>query len=143
MIADARPRQPLIALIGLSTGLLWTWSQPTVDAGWLGWVCLIPSFYLLLHHNLSGRDAWLLGASAGLTAGLGRVYWVSETLQSYGGLAVPLAYLTTFLLAAYVGLYPMIALRWARSLSPGHRRRLPWLATSSRGWCPSGSGASK
>ncbi|MDP7361563.1 MAG: apolipoprotein N-acyltransferase [Candidatus Latescibacteria bacterium] len=130
MIADARPRQPLIALIGLSTGLLWTWSQPTVDAGWLGWVCLIPSFYLLLHHNLSGRDAWLLGASAGLTAGLGRVYWVSETLQSYGGLAVPLAYLTTFLLAAYVGLYPMIALRWARSLSPGHRRRLPWLIAS-------------
>ena len=71
MIADARPRQTLIALIGLSTGLLWTWSQPTVDAGWLGWVCLIPSFYLLLHHNLSGCDAWLLGASAGLTAGLG------------------------------------------------------------------------
>ncbi len=123
-------RQILLCLTGVLTGLLWTWSLPTVDAGWLAWICLVPCFYLLFHCELTSPDTWLLGASAGLTAGFGRVYWVAETLQNYGGLSAPLAYLTTILLSAYVGFYPLVVFKLSGHLARHHLRRLPWIVAA-------------
>ena len=127
MVFEGRFR--LFSLVGAGslTGLLWTCSLPLVDAGWLAWFCLVPCLYLLLHCNLTNREIWLLGLSAGLAAGFGRVYWVAETLQNYGGLSAPLAYLTTFLLSAYIGLFPAIVFRLSAYFSTLHQRRLPWI----------------
>jgi apolipoprotein N-acyltransferase len=127
VVFEGRFRLFLLLAAGSFTGLLWTCSLPQVDAGWLAWICLVPCLYLLLHCNLTIRETWLLGLSAGLTAGLGRVYWVAETLQNYGGLSAPLAYLTTFLLSAYIGSFPAIVFRLSAYFSTLHQRRLPWI----------------
>lgn len=130
MVVQNRHRLALCILAGLLTGLLWTASLPKIDVGWLAWICLVPTFWLLFSGQLTDRVSWIVGSVAGLSAGIGRVYWVSETLQNYGGLNAAFAYLTTFLLAAYVGLYPLIVFRLSQHLGLRHRRSLPWIVAA-------------
>jgi apolipoprotein N-acyltransferase len=128
--ASNRQRLALCLLTGLLTGVLWTLSLPKFDMGWLAWICLTPTLYLLFHLEPTSRETWYLGAAAGLSAGIGRVYWVSETLQNYGGLNAPAAYMTTLLLAAYVGAYPLLVVRISRQFARHHLRLYAWLVAA-------------
>ena len=101
-------------LVGAGSGLLYCLALPKVDQGWVAWGCLVPCL-LLVARGRRGRfsfprQAALAGLSCGAVAGAGRVYWAAETLQLYGGLGPPLAWLTTALLILYLAVYPTLFL---------------------------------
>jgi apolipoprotein N-acyltransferase len=52
------------------------------------------------------RRAFLLGLSAGGVYFAGTLYWLVETMTTFGGLAVPLAAFAAALLVAYLSLFP-------------------------------------
>jgi apolipoprotein N-acyltransferase len=52
------------------------------------------------------RRAFLLGVLSGSAFFLGAVYWVVAVMNTYGGLALPVAVPVALLLAAYLALYP-------------------------------------
>lgn len=119
------------ALVGAGSGLLYWLALPKADQGWVAWGCLVPCLILVLGGRsgrpLGPRQAAVAGLSLGLVSGLGRAYWVAETLQLYGGLGFPLACLTTVLLILYMAAYPVLFLLLCRRL-PLTSSAFPWLA---------------
>ena len=103
-----------VGLGGLS-GLLYALSIPRADLSWLAWICLTPCFYavhIASDHRFSLGSNWIgraaeLGLAFGVVSGIGRVYWIAETLTNYGALASSEAILTTAALILYLGLYPI------------------------------------
>lgn len=93
----------LAAGTGSLSGLLFWLSIPKADLYLLAWVCLVPGFVLVARRPCPAPG--LVGLSAGLIAGVGRIYWLGDTLQLYGSLSAPLAWLTTALLVLYLALY--------------------------------------
>ena len=100
----------LLLLAGALSGLFYTLSIPKADISWLAWVCSVPCLALL--PNLARSTPLLLavGFAFGLVSATGRVYWIAETLQNYGGLSPSVAVLTNGLLICYLALYPMLFL---------------------------------
>ena len=128
-VRGAPPRWwPLLA--GALSGALYALSLPKADQGWLAWFCLVPLF-LILHRggDRPVRYATLAGYVSGLVAGLGRVYWVGETLQLYGRLTAAEAWVTTGLMVAYLALYPLLFVLLCSRL-PYRSPAFPWLAAS-------------
>ena len=117
-------------LVGAGSGYLYCLALPQADQGWVAWGCLVPCLLLVVRGwrgvPLLPREAALAGLSCGLVAGAGRVYWVSETLQLYGGLGPSLAWLTTALLILYLAVYPAIFLAACQHL-PRASLGWPWL----------------
>ncbi len=129
-----------LALGGAALFSLCFGRQPSV---WLPWVALVPLLLLL------GRpSAVLWGAVHAVAMWLGSMYWITATLQSYGGLPSSLAWTAQGLLALYLGfdqlvfvylgrriwrrggLAPLwalpalwVALEWLRGVAFG---RFPW-----------------
>ncbi len=92
-------------LAGAAAGALFTLSIPKADLALLAWICLLPALYPILSKFRAQtvragalRSAVLLGLPYGVVSGLGRVYWLGETLQSYGGLSFGGAAFTSGLL---------------------------------------------
>ncbi len=54
------------------------------------------------------RRAFLLGLTAGVVAFAGTLYWLVETMTTFGGLAAPVAVFAAALLVAYLALFPAI-----------------------------------
>lgn len=127
-------------------GTLYVASIPTAGLYPLAWICLTPPLtYLLLRdpRAVSTHQAATMGLVFGLICGLGRVYWIAETLESYGGLGPTMATITTGLLIGYLALYPAcffalvsrvartVDASWGESAAPvrpHHRAALfPWL----------------
>ena len=101
------PWSPLqLAAAGGISGLLFWASIPRADVQFLAWICLIPCF-LALGRATPGA-LFAMGAASGFISGLGRVYWITETLQLYGALSLPLALVSNFFLILYLSLYPGI-----------------------------------
>lgn len=122
-------------LAGGLGGGLYALSLPKADQGWLAWLCLVPPLVAALRSGhgatpLPWKGRVAVGLAFGLVAGLGRIYWLAETLRLYGGLGWPLAWLTTALLAAYLALYPAAFFGLSRQLATGGAL-FPWLAASS------------
>ena len=71
---------------------------------------------------LTARRAFAFGLSTGAVYFFGTLYWLIETMTTFGGLSAPLAFFAAVLLVAYLSLFPAacaIALaRLARSLGP-------------------------
>lgn len=123
-------------------GALWAFCfgrQGYVVAPWLALAPLV----LLLG---SPRPGWL-GFAHGLTAWLGGLYWIVPTLQTYGGIAGPLAVALTSLLCAYLALYHAAFARlgaplwrrfgaWNLLLLPSLWVALEWLRTYLGGGFP-------
>ena len=103
------PRLALAA--GGLSGILYSLSIPKADVSWLAWICFVPCFAAIpsiASGSRPGRNLFLLGLGSGLASGVGRVYWITETLLNYGGLPWPLAVLTNALLVFYLALYPAV-----------------------------------
>ena len=117
-------------LVGAGSGLLYCLALPKADQGWVAWGCLVPCLLLVVRGcrglPLFPRQAALAGLSCGVVSGAGRVYWVAETLQLYGGLGPPLAWLTTALLILYLAVYPGMFLVACQRL-PRSSAGWPWL----------------
>lgn len=117
-------------LTGFTSGALYAVSLPRADCGWLAWVCLVPCMAWVLWGPGGRVPVALAAVTAGIAAGLGRVYWLAETLRLYGGLSQPEALVTTGLLVLYLSLYPLLFfLLWHRWL-PSTSAALPWLAAA-------------
>lgn len=83
----------------------------------LGVVCW-SGLYLLLRQPGSLGRALGIGFSFGLGQFLGGVSWVYVSMHDIGGMPMPLALLATFLFAAYLSIYPMLAagfFRWTHA----------------------------
>ncbi len=93
----------LVLVSGCFSGLLFWWSIPRTDIQWCAWICLVPCFVVsaIAPRNMAAAS----GLVAGLVAGSGRVYWITETLQLYGGLSLPVGLCSNALLVSYLALY--------------------------------------
>ena len=54
------------------------------------------------------RRAFLLGLTTGVVAFAGTLYWLVETMTTFGGLATPVAVFAAGLLVAYLALFPAL-----------------------------------
>jgi apolipoprotein N-acyltransferase len=57
---------------------------------------------------MSARRAFLVGLTTGVVYFSGTLYWLVETMTTFGGLATPLAVFAAGLLVAYLSLFPAI-----------------------------------
>jgi apolipoprotein N-acyltransferase len=55
---------------------------------------------------VSGTRAFLLGLVTGITWFIGTLYWLTDVMVTFGGLAYPLAVFAALLLIAYLALFP-------------------------------------
>lgn len=136
LLADSsgnwKTRLSLLFFGGMS-GALYSLSIPSSDIDLLAWICLVPSllFGLRVSRNpLTAGHLWWLGLTCGFTAGIGRVYWIAETLVNFGELNYAQVGVTTvglilFVLAPYTGFFFLIC-RWLPVNSPV----FSWLAAA-------------
>jgi apolipoprotein N-acyltransferase len=85
------------------SGALLVLSFPIVNLWPVAWFFLVP--LLLCIRGKKGKDAFLLGAFAGVIAYLGLIYWVVVAVHRYGNIPLPLAIPILLLLVIYLSLY--------------------------------------
>jgi apolipoprotein N-acyltransferase len=85
------------------SGLMLTAAFPKPEMAWTAWIALIPLFAAI--RDLDPGAAFRAGFLAGLAHYLTLIYWLTPTMQTYGGLPVYQAVPLLFLLAAYLSLY--------------------------------------
>ena len=101
MISPRANRQDYL-LAGCSGALL-PLSFPTFDLWPVAWFFLVP--ILLCTRGKAGKDAFFLGAFAGVIAYLGILYWIIVAVHRYGRIPLPLAIPILLLLVLYLSLY--------------------------------------
>ncbi len=101
---------------GLS-GFLLTAAFPKFDLFLLAWVSLVP--LLVSIRRLTVWDSFRVGLVAGVVHYLTLMYWIGDTMRTYGGLPWYLSALVLLLfatyLAAYVGIFSALARKLCHS----------------------------
>jgi apolipoprotein N-acyltransferase len=117
------PEMSRAARFGLAagSGLLCTAAFPPWDIGLVAFVALVPLF-LALEGVVPRQAAWL-GYTAGLCFYLGTLWWVVNTMTTYGRMPLGLSLVALLLLCAVLGLYTA-AFAWLLSAGQ-HRVGLP------------------
>jgi apolipoprotein N-acyltransferase len=87
-------------LLAAAGGVLWGLCFGRHPLSLAAWIALAP-LVLLLGTPRPGRLGWVHGYAAWMTG----LYWIPPTLQTYGGIALPIAIALTSLLAGYLALY--------------------------------------
>jgi apolipoprotein N-acyltransferase len=78
------------------------------------WIALTPLVVAVVRHRrglerpLTSAQAFSLGLTAGGVYFAGTLYWLVETMTTFGGLSVPLAAFAAVLLVAYLSLFPAV-----------------------------------
>ena len=103
---DFRRMSPLAQALGW--GLLGVGAFAPFSLWPLGIFCWT-GLYLLLRQQGALRRALGIGLMFGLGQFLGGVSWVYVSMHDIGGMPAALALLATFLFAAYLALFPMLA----------------------------------
>jgi apolipoprotein N-acyltransferase len=85
------------------SGALLVLSFPLVNLWPFAWLFLVP--LLSCTRGKDGKDAFLLGAFAGVIAYLGLIYWVVVAVHRYGNIPLPLSIPILLLLVMYLSLY--------------------------------------
>jgi len=98
-----RPARLLPAGLALLSGLLGALAFPPWDVGGLAFVALVP-LLLALAAAGPGRALWL-GFLQGLAFYLATIWWVVNTMTTYGRMPLPLSLGALFLLAAVLAGY--------------------------------------
>lgn len=100
------------------------------------WLALTPLVVAVAREPLvRARRAFLLGLSSGAVYFAGTLYWLVETMTTFGGLPAALAIVAAALLVAYLSLFPaafaLVLSRLRRSLGPRAVMLAPaiWVAT--------------
>jgi len=88
------------------SGLLLTSAFPLLNLHFLAWVALVPLLLALNGRNV--KNGLLLGGITGIIFFSGTVYWIANSIHTYGGLPLISASLLTLLLCAYLALYPAL-----------------------------------
>ena len=128
------PRFPLRFLIALALGALHA-AAFIDDAAWPIAIAALAGIATLAARAARDTTSWraaFAGARAGLAFGLGwlltGISWIYISLHTYGEMPAPLAAMGTFLLAAYLALYPALA---CAAFALLRRRFAPQAAASS------------
>jgi apolipoprotein N-acyltransferase len=99
----------------------------------IAWVALAP--LLVAVYRAPMRRAFALGVTAGLVYFTGTLYWITDVMAIYGGLATPVAVAINALLIAYLSLFPgifaLVVSRLSLSLGPASFAVAPfaWVAS--------------
>ena len=125
------PRLLTLLAAGGFSGTLYSLSIPFIDIDLLAWICLVPALLCGLRQEipLGALQVFLTGLSCGIAAGVGRIYWIAETLINYGGLNQIQALASTAALVLYLALYTALFFLICRSL-PSRSPFFSWLAAS-------------
>lgn len=117
------PRGFLLASL---SGVLLTLSIPKVDWWPLAWVAFVPVLIALYDARQpeNTKRVYTIGLTFGFVSGVGKVYWVTETVVSYGGLGWVLGLfsmaMVALLLASYALVFSLFAARtnWRNAAFP-------------------------
>jgi cell division septation protein DedD len=90
--------------LAVASGLLLAFSFPSIGNPVIAWVALAP-LLVALHRAPPGRS-FLLGLVTGLVYFTGTLYWITQVMAVYGGLATVVAVVINALLIAYLSLFP-------------------------------------
>jgi apolipoprotein N-acyltransferase len=86
--------------LAVLAGVLWGLCFGSETLSVASWLALAP-FLLLLSTPRPALLGWIHGMAAWMTG----LYWIAPTLQTYGGMPLPLAVVLTGVLAAYLSLF--------------------------------------
>jgi apolipoprotein N-acyltransferase len=92
-------------LLSLLSGALLALSFPKHGHPAFGWIALTP-LIIATWRATSVRQAFFLGLLSGAVYFWGTLYWLVETMTTFGGLSVPVAFVAALLLVAYLSLFP-------------------------------------
>jgi apolipoprotein N-acyltransferase len=124
-------------VLALASGAFLALSFPKFGHPAFAWVALAPLLVAVAasaRRAPAPRRAFSLGLAAGAVYFTGTLYWLVETMTTFGGLSTPLAALAAAILIAYLSLFPgffaLIQSRLVRSLGPGALLLAPfvWVA---------------
>lgn len=92
--------------LALLSGVLLALSFPKFGHPVPAWLALTPLIVAVVRAPLTTRRAFRLGWVTGAVCFAGTLYWLVETMTTFGGLATPLAMFAAGLLVAYLALFP-------------------------------------
>jgi apolipoprotein N-acyltransferase len=92
--------------LALLSGVLLALSFPKFGHPAAAWLALTPLTVAVVRRQTTSRRAFALGWMAGAVYFTGTLYWLVETMTTFGGLATPLAVFAAGLLVAYLSLFP-------------------------------------
>src|SRR5205085_1357953 len=95
---EGRAVQALDYAVALFSGALLALSFPKFGNPVCAWVSLAPLVIAVVRQSAGPRRAFRLGLATGTVYFGGTLYWLVETMTTFGGLAVPLAVLAAALL---------------------------------------------
>lgn len=94
-------------VLAVLSGALLALSFPRYGHPAFAWIALVP-LLVALRDRRSPLRAFTLGLLTGVVYFVGTIYWTGAVLQTFGGLAAPLAVMAMLLLALYLALFPAL-----------------------------------
>ncbi len=92
--------------LAAASGLLLAVSFPALNLHFTAWFALVPLLYALRGKTV--KSGLWLGGITGVIYFAGTIYWVTNSIHFYGGIALIPASLITLLLCSYLALYPAL-----------------------------------
>jgi apolipoprotein N-acyltransferase len=92
--------------LALLSGALLALSFPKFGHPAFAWIALAPLMLAVTYRRQTWRRAFCLGLATGALYFAGTLYWLVETMTTFGGLSTPLATFAAALLIAYLSLFP-------------------------------------
>jgi apolipoprotein N-acyltransferase len=92
--------------LALLSGALLALSFPKFGHPAFAWIALAPLLLAVTHRRQTSRRAFLLGLVTGAVYFAGTLYWLVETMTTFGGLSDVLASFAAAVLMAYLSLFP-------------------------------------
>jgi apolipoprotein N-acyltransferase len=94
--------------LALLSGALLALSFPKFGHPAFAWIALAPLLVALTHRLHSPRRAFSLGLTTGVVYFCGTLYWLVDTMTTFGGLNTAVAAFAAAVLIAYLSLYPAL-----------------------------------
>lgn len=94
------------------SGLLLALSFPKPGFSILAWIAFLPLLYAV--RGRSPQSTFKLGFLCGFIAYVFIFYWLNIVMTTYGKLPLPVSFCLTLLMAAYLALYPAVAIAVTR-----------------------------
>jgi len=95
-------------LLALLSGALLALSFPKFGHPAFAWISVAPLLVAVSHRRHTPRRAFLLGLVTGIVYFSGTLYWLVETMTTFGGLSTPLATFAAAILVLYLSLFPAV-----------------------------------
>jgi len=114
--------------LAILSGALLALSFPKFGHPAFAWIALAPLLVAVAHRAQSPRRAFALGLAAGAVHFSGTLYWLVETMTTFGGLNTAVAALAAGVLIAYLSLFGIATLVLSASVIFIRSRGMPvWL----------------